>query len=358
MTEIGTRPGFFFQVYMNSSSTFIPVCRLTGHGADVTRGRISADRSTVATSCAEKTLFLWDTATGSSIRSFTGHSHEVSDLAYHGSGIGIYTSCLDGHVRLFDLRAPTSAASLTFASSRNGAEDIDEFSCVTAGRSVNSALVAAGTASGHIRFFDARKASLASSAFAHYNSVCSLETSANDDIVISSSLDGTIRLWSALRGDCLMTVSDATSYTSPCVYAAFAHNDDEFIGLFLDSTARRWNVKDRIYCKAKLYGPKMTGSTKTFALLPNQGIAVPSEDGYMHFLDRDGKPTQAPTKAHADDILSVDCQDGLMVSTGAGEDSSAVLWLQPENDSELVEIKSQDYSVTYSLVSPQIEGLV
>ena len=337
---------------------FTPVCRLIGHGSDVVRGRISPDLSTISTCSADKSLYVWDPTTGESIRAFYGHGKELTDLVYHGSGSGIFTSSVDGDVRLFDLRSSSPGASLTFPGTTVHAEYADEYTCLTAGNGANSSLLLAGTSGGYLKFFDARKGSEVISTFAHYNTVCSLETSPNDSMVTSSSLDGTIRIWSASHGDCLMTVNEGTSNPAPCVYSGFSADCEGFIGLFLDSTVRRWSLRDRIASQGKATGPKMTSSTKTFTRTSGfGGIAVPSEDGYVHFLDfMSGKPTQAPTKAHCDDVLSVDCRDNLLISTGAGEDSSCVIWARlSEADSSFVKT---DYNLSFNLVSPQIEGLI
>ena len=338
---------------------FVPLCRLTGHGADVTRGRISPDLSSIATGSADKSLFVWDPRTGLPIRSLLGHSQEVSDLVYHGSGNGLLSASLDGNIRLFDLRCSSSSACLSFPQSSMHSEHKDEFTCVTTGRSANSPLIAAGTTGGVIRFFDLRLNIMQVSTFAHYNSICSLEMSSDDSMLISSCLDGTIRIWSATRGDCLMSVTDGKSNPSPCVFAGFMDGKDEFVGLFLDSSVRHWDLNDRIHSRGRITGPTMTNSTKTFARIQD-GIGVPSEDGLVYFLDPyTGKELQPHTKAHADDVLSVDCYEDLMISTGAGEDSSAVLWLRTSTEPEASAIvKSPDYSVSYNLVSPQIEGLV
>jgi hypothetical protein len=102
----------------------------------------------------------------------------------------------------------------------------------------------------------------------------------------------------------------------------------------------------------------MLGSTKTFARVDEVGgLAVPSEDGFVHFINvMSGKAIQQPVKAHCDDVLSVDCRGDIMVSTGAGEDSSAVIWARISAE-ESAALK-QDYNLTYNLVSPQIEGLI
>lgn len=329
---------------------FVPLCRLSGHGADVTRGRVAPDSSSIATGSADKSLIMWDSSTGKPLRSLQAHPYEVTDLSYHGSSMGLLTSSLDGYVRLFDLRSASSTAATVFPSTTRS--DGLEFASLAAGTSLNSPVVAAGSSSGRIQMFDIRKGNLCVSTFAHYNAVCSLEMSQDDSMVLSSSLDGTIRLWSAYRGDCLMTVTDEKSNPAPCVYAGFTHDKGGFIGLFLDSSIRRWVLTNRIHSQGRVGGPTMTNSTKTFTRVCNGGIAVPSEDGFVHFVDPvSGKVLQPATKAHADDVLSVDCRGDLLISTGAGEDSSAVLWVKTDE-------KLNDNSITYNLVSPQIEGLV
>ena len=282
----------------------------------------------------------------------------MTDLSYHGSGSGLFTSSLDGEVRLFDLRSSTSTAALAIphAPSRDGS--VEEISCLTAGHSDNSPLVASGSTSGYVKQYDIRHPTLVVSSFAHYNTVCSLESSLDDSMITSSSLDGTIRLWSTRKGDCLLTVNEGTSNNSPCVYSGFTADGEGLIGLFLDSSVRRWSMKDRLRSQRTILGPKISNSTKTFTRIDESGgIAIPSEDGTVHFLNAmTGKLIQDPTKAHADDVLSVDCRGDLMVSTGAGEDSSAVLWVRLLTDSD--EDVKANYKLSYNLVSPQIEGLI
>ena len=333
---------------------FFPICRLTGHAADVTRARISPDMSTIASASADKSVFVWDTTTGRAVRSLEDHSAEVADICYHGSGSGIFTACLDGKARLFDLRSRASVAAAIFKASEG-----DELSCLAGGNSVNSPVLLAGSTSGNINFFDIRSRTLAVTTFGHYNAVCSLDVSKNDSMATSSSLDGTIRIWSVARGDGLLTVNEKTSCPSPCVNAGFTFDGQGVIGIFLNSSLRRWNFKDRINSEIKFMGPKITSSTKTFTHVDEKGgIAVPSEDGSVYFINSNtGRSIQEPFKAHSDDILSVECRGDLMVSSGAGEDSSVVIWSRILADEPRVD-QSEDYSVSFHLVSPQIEGLI
>ena len=339
---------------------FVPAARLIGHSADVTRGRISPDMGTITTVSADKSGTIWDCGTGKPIRNVQLHPKEITDCVYHASSFGLFTSCLDGSARLFDLRDGSPAPAVTL--SKPGQTD-DQLTCITAGNSPNSPLVVTGSMNGCIRFFDIRSKTLCVSAFAHYNCVTSLDTSPDDSMIVSASLDTTMRVWSAYKGDCLMSYNNGNVNPSPCVYAGFTCDSQNIIGLFLDSSIQRMHLSDRIHARTKITtGPRITNSTKTFSRINNRGgIAVPSEDGCVYFMNTDSRAhpsnpfIQKPIKAHADDCLSVDCRGDLLVSTGAGEDSSAVIWVRhPEGSA----IMTDHYKLTYNLVSPQIEGLI
>jgi WD40 repeat protein len=331
---------------------FLPIARLTGHSADVSRARISQALDTLTTVSADKSAIIWDLSTGKALRSLDGHSKEVTDCVYHGTSNGVMTSCMDGVARLFDLRSSRSTAVVTLPkpSSQENAEGL---TCLTTGNNGNSPLLITGSAMGNIQFFDLRSLRLCTSSFSHYNSICSLETSPDDTMIVSSSLDSTIRIWSAHKGDCLLSYNNGNSNPSPCVYGGFTSDSKGVIGLFLGSSIIRMDLSDRVYPREKLSGPTISNSTKTFARIDSHGgIAVPSEDGSIHFLG--GRHSQRPMKAHADDCLSVDCRGDILVSTGAGEDSSAVIWVRQP----LGEVPPEDYKMTFNLVSPLIEGLL
>ena len=331
---------------------FFPVCRLTGHAADVTRARIAPDLSSLASSSADKCVYIWDPSTGRAVRMLEGHREEVTDVCYHGSGNGVFTSSIDGLARMFDLRSNSGAPALIFETNEG-----DWLSCVASGNSLNSPILITGSTGGEISFFDVRAKALSVSSFAHYNAVCSLEVSNNDSLAVSSSLDGAIRMWSVSRADCLLTVNEKTSSPSPCAFAGFTSDGEGLIGLFLNSSLRLWSFKDRINSQVKFAGPKMTDSTKTFTNIDGKGgIAVPSEDGTVHFINsKKGKSIQSPFKAHSDDVLSVECRGDLLVSSGAGQDSSVVVWVRSEDESL---VRADDYNLSFHLVSPQIEGLI
>ncbi len=329
---------------------YVPVCRLTGHSADVVRGRVSPDMMSVTSASVDKSLLVWDTASASPLRTLGGHDGEISDLCYHDSSNGIFTSCFDGKTRLFDLRSSTSMEPALVL----GGEG--ELTCVASGNSINSPHLITGDTRGFIRFFDIRQNRACVTSFSHYNSVCSVEVSPDDSMIVSSSVDTTVRIFSSAKGDCLMTVNNGEIHPSPAVYATFLSNNEGVVGLFTNSSIVTYHLSDRVYPKRRMPSPNVGVSTKTICSIPSESnlYAVPSSDGMVHFLNvATGESAQPARKAHADDVLSVDVRGRVMVSTSGGEDSSGVLWVQTD-----VDLQDKEYTVSYHLVCPQIEGLV
>jgi WD40 repeat protein len=332
---------------------FVPVCRLTGQSADVVRGRISPDRSTITTASVDKSVIVWDTASASALQSIGGHEGEITDVCYHGNSHGIYTSCFDGIARLYDLRSSNSSLpAMTFVCD-------EELTCLSSGHDPNSPLLVTGSTTGMVRFFDVRQNRLCVSSFSHYNSICSLEVSGDDSMVISSSTDTTLRVFSTSKGDCLMSLNNGEIHPSPALYATFLPDSSGVVGLFSNASLLAWDLSERVYAKRKYPSPPVGSSTKTIASTGASGFAVPSSDGRVHFVDVDtGAKIQPATKAHADDVLSVDVVGNIMVSTSGGEDSSGVIWVKMDPDEVVRITNSPEYNMTYHLVCPQIEGLV
>ena len=59
---------------------------LTGHTHDVSSVAYSPDGKTLASGSGDDTIRLWDVGTGEEKRTLTGHTHDVSSVAYSPDG--------------------------------------------------------------------------------------------------------------------------------------------------------------------------------------------------------------------------------------------------------------------------------
>lgn len=85
----------------------------TGHTDPVRSITLSADGTQVLTSSDDKTARLWDTATGEQLASFAGHENSVQSAAFSPDGHHVVTASLDKTARLWNAATGELLATLT-----------------------------------------------------------------------------------------------------------------------------------------------------------------------------------------------------------------------------------------------------
>jgi WD40 repeat protein len=75
---------------------------LIGHSADVLWIAFSPDGARIATTGGDRTIKLWDTATGREVFTLRGHTAGVGVLAFSPDGRWIVSSGIEGAVRVWD----------------------------------------------------------------------------------------------------------------------------------------------------------------------------------------------------------------------------------------------------------------
>ena len=66
---------------------------------------LDADGKTLASGSGDKTIKLWDVATGTEIRTLTGHTGGVNSVAFSPDGKILASGSADGTILLWDVEA-------------------------------------------------------------------------------------------------------------------------------------------------------------------------------------------------------------------------------------------------------------
>lgn len=187
LTGLLCRPGSAADAPANIAAT------LKGHGEIVYAIVFSPDGKYVATGSFDKTVRVWETATGKESKSFggpTGHQNLVLSVAFSPDGKMLASGSQDNTARVWDMP---------------------------------------GSAGGSLR------------TFAHAAAISSLALSPVGKILAGAGKDGTVRLWNAADGK---TVFDLKGHSGPVLGVAFAPDGKLLASAGSDRSLRFWNVAD------------------------------------------------------------------------------------------------------------------
>jgi hypothetical protein len=81
-----------------------PVRTFTGHTREITTVTLSGDGKRMLSGSDDQTAILWDAQTGKPIQTFTGHTHWITSVSLSSDGKRVITGSWDGTTRLWDAR--------------------------------------------------------------------------------------------------------------------------------------------------------------------------------------------------------------------------------------------------------------
>ena len=198
-------------------------------GGEVECAAFSPDGTLVATgsSALSGSVYLWDAATGAPVRTFEGHRGLVSGVIFSRDGRRLATSCRDKSVLIFDVATGQVLQRLEGAHS-------DWLSDLAWGDASEKTLFTAGK-DGLVAKWDAATGAVLSRIEGHEQWVNALAISASGRLLATASDDMTVRIWNAATGELLLiinTLKEATAVAFSKDEKTLAAGDGTILSLY------------------------------------------------------------------------------------------------------------------------------
>jgi len=347
------------KVYDPASGELLMV--LSGHNKDVISVAFSQDGKYLATGSVDTTVRLWDVNSGDLIRVLAGHSAEVGGLAFSSDSKFLLTSSEDGVLIIWDVETGELLRDLpdftvyrpnfspdgiqVAASTFNGLQvwmytpdsaelfSLEESQTILTipdgGSGIFSpdgkwlAAPSFGVASGNaIKVWDVTTGQELLTLIGHTDWLSGMAFSPDGKRLASTSLDGTIRIWSLSPGEETVAVSGpGAGYGTRVVYNP---NGQEFATNGGDGTATIWN--------AKTGEPRLTltgheAEVLNMAFSPDgTRFATGSLDATAILWDAASGQKLLTLSGHEDGVRDIAfSSDGELIATG-GFDLTARVW--------------------------------
>lgn len=258
---------------------------LQGHYSSVTMGALSPNGGQAITTSTDQTARLWDLATGKQLRQYDGHTGPIFCLALSKNGRLLATGAQDNTIRLWDV--PQSSPIITIPAHASTAQSLSI-------SSDNRNLISAD-ADGNVRLLDISQIASADAATlaslktqtetttrrGHTGSVT--HTAWRNDGVLFATADSTgqIMLWSPFLNSRQGTLGQHVGGVSGLSFTA---NNQQLISSGKDGSLRYWQLP--VTKTQSLPGTKSPIATLSVPL--NQNLAlVASADGSVRQLELD-----------------------------------------------------------------------
>ena len=192
----------------------------------------SPDGKTLASGSRDKTVRLWDVASGKSIATLSGHSDYVRSVHFSPDGKMLASGNSDNTVRLWDVASGQSIA--TLSGHTNWVWSVHF--------SPDGKTLASGSGDNTVRLWDVASGQSIATLSGHTESVYSVHFSPDGKTLASGSDDKTVRLWDVASGKSIATLS---GHTEPVISVHFSPDGKTLASGSWDKTVRLWDVASR-----------------------------------------------------------------------------------------------------------------
>jgi len=203
--------------------------RLTGHQDRVLSVALSSDGKTLVSGSNDKTIKVWDLATGGEPRTLTGHQYVVYSVALSSNGKILVSGSGDATIKVWDLATGKELRTLT------GHQDWVRSVALS---SDGKTLVSGGN-DNTIKVWDLATGKELRTLTGHQDGVRSVALSSDGKTLVSGSYDKTIKVWDlAIEGE----PRPLTGHQSAVISVALSSDGKTLVSGSDDKTIKVWDL--------------------------------------------------------------------------------------------------------------------
>lgn len=203
--------------------------RFTGHTGQVSAVAYHPEGELILSGSFDTTLILWDTSNAEAVRSYTGHEGNVVALAFNADGSRFISGSNDQTARIWD----TETGEITRTLDGHNAN-------VTAvAWHPSSGMVATGAFDNRVILWDADTGDQMAVLAGHTGTIALLEFNADGSLLLSGSFDDSLIIWDVETGN---QVQQFIGHTQSVFAGSFSEDSTRIISGSVDRTVRLWDV--------------------------------------------------------------------------------------------------------------------
>lgn len=201
------------------------------HGYEVLSISVSHDNAKFASAGGDRSVFVWDVATGVTNRRLAGHMSKVHTVEFNTDASVLASGSYDATVRLWDLRSQSRVPIQILEEARDAVQTLH----------VDSTTIITGSVDGYVRTYDLRKGELRADFVGQ--PVTSVVPSVDATTLLVATLDSHVRLFDMATGK-LLNKFTGHSHESYRARACFGYEDATVVCGDEDGRVWGWDLVD------------------------------------------------------------------------------------------------------------------
>jgi WD40 repeat protein len=319
-----------------NAATGKEITTLNGHSSRIWGLAFSPDSKTIASANRDTTVKLWNTSIGKEITTFNGHSDSVYSVAFSPDGKTIASASADKTVKLWN--AATGKEITTF----NGHSD----SVNSVAFSPDGKTIASASADKTVKLWNTATGKEIITLRGHSSKVNSVAFSPDGKTIASASCDNTVKLWNASTGKEITTFNGHSNW----VYSvAFSPDGKTIASASADATVKLWNAaieKENSILKGHrsvIWGVAFSPDGKT--------IASASSDNTVKLWNVYTGKEIITFSGHGGEVWGVAFSPDGKTIASAGTDNTVKLW-NVDTGKEITTLNGYHYGIWGVAFSP------